>query len=279
MKSFKFLLLVFGFLFVVAFLTSCGDQEVEFSATESNTYESEENLEAAFEVISSLTFSGMDYVESNGMARVAESDALLNCAVLTIGGKKDNGQLEIDFGDGCTGPDGRIYKGTIILEFTGRRYEVGSIVHAVLQDFYIDDYKLEGTRKSTNVTENILHPKFEIEVTNGKITWPDESGTFATWDASRTHTWSISEGTGEIVLSIEGNANGVNRNGTEYYSEIVQPLVLKSGCLASSSYVPVQGMKKIVLEGNLDINVNYGNGSCDRTVSISVGRQTKDISF
>jgi hypothetical protein len=275
MKSVKFLILVFAALFVLAFVSSC-EKDVEFNTEETNTFNSEGNVETAFALVDNITNAGMFYVEENGMGeRVAAPGSELECAEITYSGTKSSGRLEIDFGDGCEAVDGQIWKGIVVLEYNGRRFEQGSIVYTVFNNFYIDGYKIEGAIKSTNISASLQSAKFDIEVTNGKLIWPDES--FATWNAERTHTWtSMNDG---LLLSIEGIATGKTTLGKEYSTEITQPLLLKSECVSSSSYVPVQGRKSITVGENLDIFVDYGNGSCDRTVSISVGRQTKDVTF
>ncbi|GEM_PF-2508655 len=282
MRRFNFLNLIFAIFFLTTFISSCSEDEVEFNTQESNTYESEENLEAVFDLVSSITNEGMIQVESNDeMGRIAQSSGILTMATVTFSGDKESGRVEIDFGTtGVTGPDGRTWKGVVVLEYDGRRYIPGSVVYTVFEDFYIDEYKIEGSRVSTNITENINQPKFQVVVTNGKLTWPGEEGLVATWSCNRTHTWTINQDF-SFSLSIQGTANGVNTLGQEYSTLIyeIDPLILKSECISSSAFIPVQGSKTISSVEDLQIDVYYGAGTCDRTVMIKIGKQTKEVHF
>ena len=274
MKSIRFLMVLSTALFVLALISSC-EEEAEFTAEESDTYTTDGNVESAFVLVDNITNTGMTYVEENGMGRIAAISSEFECAVLTYSGTKSSGRLEVDFGDGCTAADGRVWKGKIVLEYTGRRYVEGSIVFTIFNEFYIDGYKVEGTIKSTTVSASLSEAVFNVEVVAGKLTWPDES--FATWNAERTHTWSISQS--GLVLAVDGIANGVNALGTVYQTEITQPLIFKSECVPTSSYVAIQGKKSIKVGENLDILFDYGSGACDRLVSITIGRLTKDVNF
>ena len=209
------------------------------------------------------------------MGRTAASQSVLDCATVTLGGTKSSGVLDIDFGDGCTAIDGRVWKGKISLKYTGRRFVEGSYVTTTFTNFYIDGFKIEGNVKSTTVSANLQQAVFNVVVTNGKLIWPDES--FATWNAERTHTWSITDN--GLSLSVEGNASGVNVFGNEYATEITQALIFKSECIPSSAYIAIQGRKTITVGENVNILVDYGTGACDRSVKISIGRQSKDINF
>ncbi len=277
MKSIQFLFVIFAALLLLAFVSSCEDKEVKFSEDETIAYSTDGSSEAAFASVEGVLNEGMNYVEENGMARTAATQSVLDCATLTLGGTKSSGVLDIDFGDGCTAIDGRVWQGKISLKYTGRRFVEGSYVTATFTNFYIDGYKIEGDVKSTTVSVNLQQAQatFNVLVTNGKLTWPDES--FATWNAERTHTWTISDN--GLSLSVEGTAYGVNVFGTEYSTEINQPLIFKSECVPSSAYIAIQGIKTITVGEDLSILVDYGAGACDRSVKISIGRQSKDVNF
>ncbi len=269
----RFLLFVFAALFLLAFISSC-EKEVEFNEDETNTFTSDGDTENTFSVVESIINEGMQYVEDNGIERTAATSPEFECATITLSGTKASGNIKIDFGNGCTAAGGKVWKGIVILEYSGRRYEAGSIVQTIFQDFHIDDIKIEGNVKSTTVSSSLQGAIFDVVVTNGKLTWPDQ--TFATWNADRTHNWSFtSEG---LMLSVEGTANGITRFGKDYTTEITQALIYKSECISKSAYMAIQGRKSILV-GELEILVDYGNGACDRTATISVGRETKDVNF
>lgn len=257
-------------------LNACTDEgETSFTEAETSGYESAETLEESFDVIEAITIAGIEYAESEHSGRTTV-DAEIVCAKLTLSGTIEDGRLEINFGNqGCEGPDGRIRKGTVIIEWMGKRFQKGSKITTLLKDFHIGDYKLEGTRLVTNVSESLTNPVFDIEVTNGKLTWADS--TYATWQAARTQNWTIEND--KVTLSITGSTNGLTKAGSEYTTEITEPLIIESSCLAQRNYLPSKGNKLISLKNANDVNVNYGDGTCDQVFTVSIGTYSKEVHF
>jgi len=173
--------------------------------------------------------------------------------------------MTIDFGtDGCTGVDGRVRKGKIVVNLTDTLTNIGAVRTATFVDFYVDNAHLEGTRTITNDGLNgDGNLTFSRSVTGGKITYPD--GEFTTWEAS--HTMELTEGAAtptwlDNVWEISGGAAGVTRNGKAFTSEITTPLVRKRVC----RWV-VSGVKNITIDSKT-LTVDYGDGSCDRKATV-----------
>ena len=101
------------FSFALIFFMACEDIEdkpqVVFDEEEKSAYEGEESAETYFDVIESITNSAIQHAESNTGGRITEStDPELACATVSFEGDKQMGRLEINFGDGCEGPDGKV---------------------------------------------------------------------------------------------------------------------------------------------------------------------------
>jgi len=173
--------------------------------------------------------------------------------------------MTIDFGtEGCTGPDGRIRKGQIVVTLTDTLIIPGAVRTATFVDFYVDGALIEGTRTLTNQglsTDGNL--SFSRTVTGGKITFPN--GESSNWEAS--HTMNLVEGANtptwlDNVWEISGGATGVNRNGRAYTTEILTPLVRKRLCRWT-----VSGTKILTIDGKV-LTIDYGNGDCDRKATV-----------
>lgn len=173
--------------------------------------------------------------------------------------------MTIDFGtDGCTGVDGRVRKGQIVVNLTDTLTNAGAVRTATFVDFYVDGAKIEGTRNLTNQGPNANgNLSFSRTVVGGKITFPD--GEIASWEAN--HTVVLIDGANtptwlDNVWEVSGNASGVTRNGRAFTSEITTPLLRKRTC----RWV-VSGVKSITIDGKT-ITVDYGDGTCDRKATV-----------
>jgi hypothetical protein len=84
------------------------------------------------------------------------------------------------------------------------------------------------------------------------------------------HTITFGDSFEDYVLEVEGTAAGTTRLGSEYEAATVTPLVFKSSC-RGAIYLPVQGAKTINVPNRREITVDYGDGDCDNSFTVSVG--------
>jgi hypothetical protein len=188
------------------------------------------------------------------------------------------GEIIIDFGSGCTDAQGTIRKGKLIINYQGKRFLPGSIITTQYQNYIINEVKLEGTRTLTNISASSLNaPKFRIELANGRVVWPD--GTFSTREHCFVRTWLRAANPlndAMVVEPCEGNtftAAGINRNGKEYQMTILEPIHFKRGCP-----IAVKGVKQFIdKKTGKVLLVNYGNGECDRSISLTIDGTTRAV--
>ncbi|MCX7636309.1 MAG: hypothetical protein N2044_00545 [Cyclobacteriaceae bacterium] len=188
------------------------------------------------------------------------------------------GTIVIDFGSGCTDLIGNVRKGKIIINFSGRRFMPGSSVVTTFNGYSFNDIGISGVRTLTTLNESTeTSPKFKIELEDGQAEWPD--GTVATREHCLVRQWirAANPVNDQLVVTqcsgVTNAASGTNRRGRAYTMKIIQPLIYKRGCP-----VAVSGTKEFtdVTSGKV-ITVDYGDGSCDRTVTISVNGQTRSF--
>lgn len=196
----------------------------------------------------------------------------------------------LDFGTvGCPGPDGRVRKGKIIIEYTNRLTIPGAVATTTFDRFFVDAINVNGTHKITNISDNPTPPaniarKFKVEVINGKLTKPN--GDYIEWNSIKTITQIEGLITPDFprddVFKIEGSANGKVRRGNllvRWESTITEPLIRRFTC----RWI-VRGKIRTV-RANLPNNsrwvavLDFGNGICDNLATLTINGITRQITL
>lgn len=264
---------IFILLFSLSGILSC-DQDTESTEPDLSGAEQEALYDETFEEVDGITESALDFFNMNARTTEDTEDEFIRC------GKKthdfENKTITIDFGDGCEGPGGRIRKGKIIIKYTDRMFNPGAVITITFEDFYISDIKIEGVITRTNISTSLDdNPKFRIDLTGGKLTWPD--GTFATREMSHIRTWIRSGSPRQDEFTIEGYSSGMNRRGYTYEIIITNTLHFRRACWVSRVFIPVEGTKLIQIEGKDDMMIDYGDGTCDTLATITVNGVSREV--
>jgi hypothetical protein len=202
---------------------------------------------------------------------------------ITPKGINPSGTILIDFG--TTGiksvVDGRTRKGKIQIVYTGRYREVGSIHTLTLDNYYIDGIKVEGTKVLTHTNDNNALIT-SINETGGKVTFTD--GKTIEWNSERTRKWDTHNTFFDLtddLVTVAGTATGKSREGVNFTTVIqnTSPLVWKVSCLSVSNYVAVSGILKITPATGPEYTVDYGDGNCNKDVTVSAGGISKTITL
>jgi hypothetical protein len=182
--------------------------------------------------------------------------------------------VTIDFGAGFNCPDGKFRKGKIVLHFTGPIRRPGSVLTITLVAFHVGRVKIEGTKVITNLSEN-GNTKFSIQVTDGKVTFPNGRG----YQHERLKYIQQVEGgsTSEItddVFTIEGRSQTKYNNGVVITMNTEGALVKKVICPWIS-----EGILKIKVNDR-EFLLDYAypaNGDCDNKALLSWNGKTRII--
>ncbi len=264
-----FLLLMAGILV----LTAC-DKDGEIQSVDVSVAELEAAYDDAYEEVDAIVESTLSFFDVAGRVAEGEEDEIIRCGVKTH--DFENKTITIDFGDGCVGRGNRMRKGKIIITYTDRKFIPGSTATITFEGFSINDIEVEGIRTRTNVSSTIYdNPSFTITLENGKMTWPD--GTFAERNVTHTRTWERSGSPLNDSFVVEGSSEGINRNGVSYTVRIMAPVRYKRACWSSGVFIPVEGIKLVEREGMEDVLVDYGDGTCDNLVTITVNGVSKEV--
>jgi hypothetical protein len=230
------------------------NEAVLAEADEDFYYEDVDDLTAAA-VENSLSSSG----------KVQEDDRV-NGAVVTREGNEEGGTLRINFGSGVTDLRGKTRRGSIVITYSGRQDRANSTRELTFVDFYVGEVKIEGTRTITILEVSSTVTVEQIDVEDGRITWPD--GSIA---RRRLHRKRECHRDGNLLdrLIIYGTEEGNHRNGRGFYIEILEPLVFDRECVKSLEMPLAIDGKKLIKHGQREITVEYGDGDCDALVTIT----------
>ena len=169
--------------------------------------------------------------------------------------------VTINFGDGCTGKDGKVRKGKIVSIYTKPAFMPGAVVSTTFLGYQVDSFAVAGTHKVTN-TSNGRKISFKIEVINGKIT-NTNTDFWHKHDAEREFTqldgWDSDTNPMRNGYKITGSTKGSNSNGGSYKTQTESPLIRKFDCRWIS-----RGILKVWWNDNqVAANLNFGDGTCD----------------
>jgi len=183
------------------------------------------------------------------------------CVTVTIDTLSFPFTVTIDFGStNCLCNDGKWRKGKIHVEHTGPYWAPGTVITTTLEDYFVNNHQVTGTKIATNQGPNSSgNPTWTVNV-DGQVIKPN--GGVITWIADRMREWSQGHNTPFLwwddVYLISGSHNVVAANGNTLSATTTQPLQVALNCFwIKSGIIEFQ-------HSNLPLIVlDYGDGSCD----------------
>jgi len=280
------------------FLVCCQSEPIDFTSDDSVNLQNEVSADAYSSDThdishlavgsSDATFSGREVSGRKIILTIADALKRFDCASIVLETAADNtflrpkGTITIDFGAaGCKDLKGNLRKGKIVINYIGRRYYPNSSIITTFDGYQVNNTKVEGT---LNVTYSNLSSGDKIifteTLTDGKVTWADGSTTIRTESKTIEWTRSVLNPITDQWKITSGNfsnytAAGVNKKGLVYEMKIVEPLIYTRQCIATSKgTVPVAGVKELLV-GSKRISADYGDGNCDKQVTITIKGKSK----
>ncbi|HEV8513600.1 MAG TPA: hypothetical protein VGQ59_09995 [Cyclobacteriaceae bacterium] len=273
-----------------------GDTQNVNSESVSDSYTSE-TADMSTVVVSSVSATryGTTGRVSGAITGLEAIDSRLTGAEITLtpgqGSTKDNpnGIIIINFGTTGVTTNGVLRKGRILISYSGRK-NAGQSVRTLSYDGYSrngvafsNTMYFSITNRGTLGTLDSTH--FTHRLSGGLLTFPDGSTIVresdynitlefdATTHFLKTVTLFADAGTNSALHS----ATGTTRALKEYQMDITEPLVYKVECLATKNYFAVSGEKTIKVDNKVTYTIDYGDGTCDNTVTISVGGKSATV--
>lgn len=282
--------------------TASLDQEVTNSSVETSV-EVQAEADKLQADVSELekTFSSL----INARTQEDTSVTFKRCATVTFSKNLVAGTrtVVIDYGTGCTDSitsGGTVVtitkKGKVTMVYSGRwnlLNTVKTVAFAGYNTTITKDGKtlsrtINGTRKVTNLSSISFDngtltgtPKFRYE-NNLTIDLPaiddDRPAKTVTYISDKTRTWSKGFGSFspfDDEFTVTGTFSGTNRKGVAYKAEIMEAITHKTACWKSNIFMPVSGKIKYTTPRG-DATVDYGDGTCDKKVTVTINGRTYD---
>lgn len=192
--------------------------------------------------------------------------------VITLDTAGTNKTITIDWGSSnCTCNDGKTRRGKLVTTFTGSYFATGTVMTHTPVDYYVNNNKVEGTKVVTNMGLNTSgQPYYNVDV-NGTVTM--STGEIIDYTSSRVRTFTSGYTTPSVFIDDEYEitltSNATVTNGDSYEAHTTSPLQIKVGC----GYIK-KGVLSITPTGKPERVIDYGDGTCDATFTITVNGHT-----
>lgn len=263
MKTLRLIYIVVIAFSLLQFTSGCRKEKVA-DGPDYNVLKDHSLAESNFDDASSI----MDEAAGGTMNYKSENTLLGACAQFTNDTISMPHTITVDFGtSNCLCGDGKYRRGSIMATYTGAYRDSGTVITITFNNYFVNNNQVLGTRTVTNEGTNINGNLWYSIHVSGSIVKANSGGTI-TWNSDRTREWIQGESTPALfddVWLISGTANGVNANGTNFTVTITTPLRKEAGC---SHFV--SGIVVVTRSGKPDITVDYGNGTCDSDVIITI---------
>lgn len=189
--------------------------------------------------------------------------------------------VTIDFGEACEGQYGRVRSGKVIVTYTGSIHS-GATKNISFDNYFVNGHQLEGSVKVVSLGRNgDGHLTTQRTLSDFKVIFSG-GRTFIT-NGSTTRVWIEGEGDGipgNEKFEITGAYDGEDDKGNTFTRQITNPIIADWGCLSEDKFVRVSG--EITMTINIGSNetvrvLDYGDGECDNTVTVTINGQTFTI--
>ena len=212
---------------------------------------------------------------NEGKSTSGEGDFYLgSCSVITIDNTADPRVITIGFGDGCTGKDGKVRSGKIIITSTSFA-DASSERIKTFEDFYVDGRKVEGAVNKIITISRQDHSRVAEISEDITIIFPYEGGTaHRVATLIREYQFNKSGVSGDNMVTSYGTVEFTRVNGLKVTktNSASDPLVFKVSC-----HRIVSGVVTITASDNRSWTIDYGDGECDNLATITSGDNTRII--
>lgn len=215
----------------------------------------------------------LNYSITTGKSDVAECNAVIT--VETPAASKFPKTITLDYGTGCTDPEGNFRAGKIVVHITGPYWEKNTVRQSKLVDYRYNDLKISGERKEMNKGKNDKG-YYLFEVKNTEIIGNTNGELIVERKLDRSRTYNRGTNLSSNVddeVWITGSSL-VKKKGKETIQEITTPLYRKVSCQHFMSGIITTFIKKEKVA-----ELNYGDGVCDDKAIWSNGTISKEITL
>lgn len=268
--------LVFGILMMasmVLIFASCQkDEETDPTqadrTTEVDATKDDALADKLFSELTDITDEAMRNNEKSLKGMLTDTIFMGPCVTVTLDTFNFPFTITIDFGDvNCECNDGKFRRGKIHVEHSGPYWAVGTVITTTLEDYYVNNHQVIGTKIATNQGLNSNNnPTWTIHV-DGQVIKPN--GGVITWIGDRMREWSEGHNTPWIwwddVYMLTGSHNVTASNGATLSVTIVEGLQIALNC-----YWIEAGILELNHSDNPLLVLDYGDGTCDNDAVVYI---------
>lgn len=190
-----------------------------------------------------------------------------SCAQISIDTTVNPHTMTVDFGStNCLCGDGRYRRGIIQVNYTGKYRDSGTVINVTFNNYYVNDNKIMGSKTITNLGRNSNNNLNWSVLVSGSVL--KANGNLISWNSTRNREWIAGESTLTVwddAYFISGSANGISANGNTFSVTITNPLKKEIGCKHF-----VSGTFDLNISGKSTRTVDFGNGVCDYTATVTI---------
>ena len=186
--------------------------------------------------------------------------------------------LIVDFGNSnilYPNPGGKLRKGKIISEFTGKYHDSLSIINISFDNYQVNNYLVEGEIVIINNGKNIQGNSVYL-ISSNNMSVSNNSRGKIDWQVNISKEWINGEETffnkNDDAFILNGTSSGNSTNNNNFSSTIMSPLIIEYNCLYGC--LVTSGEVKLTPDGYEDRIIDYGNEGCDCNVVIITNSET-----
>jgi hypothetical protein len=267
-------------LLSIALFTACdndsllrNDESEEVSIAEVSSL-AENETDEALEIMKQVEYS----ISASANSRVSEWD--YPCASITH--DEIAKTITLDFGTSCVGPYGRTRSGKMNIQYSGELNDNVSNRIITFENYSVNNKGVIGQIELRDIAENldgtIQSTKKLVDLT---VSFPN--GKTVTYNGSRTRLWMEGlrdEDPTNNVFEITGSIEGLWSTGRSFTHKIVEPIIIDWSCASAGKFARISGLVEIEkLNGFISRTrtINYGNGECDNSITVTIGNRTFEI--
>ncbi len=298
MKSNRFLSVTMGVATVAGLMfTSCRKD----NSNDNDTSSSADNnmAEHYSNDIVSIAAQGSDAGSTTTYRLGNDEETLSSCATVAV--DTVNKIVTVTFNGGnCL--DGRTRSGTLTINYSAstlgaRHYrDPGFSCTITSSNYVVDGNQVNIINKTitnttaagfnpatTNLTWNVSATMNIIKANNGgTVSWTCNRTTtlLNTSDANVYHGSSTAISWGQARIGITGSANGTTAAGDHFTATVTSQLIRDfGGCNIGGRHPFIQGTMDFTPGAKATRHIDFGNGSCDNTATVTIGSHTYTVTM
>jgi len=179
--------------------------------------------------------------------------------------------ITLDYGEGITLLNGKVFSGKIVIEISGTRKDPDYTRRVTYDNFGVDSLTIEGSSVVTIDRDNDVFRNITSDLTctlsSGMVIYHHSERTWEWLEGMDTDTDQSDD-----VIRITGYTTAENSDNDTYSKEIVEPLIRKKDC----RFI-VQGVVTITINNELISSLDYGDGECNNIAILTKDGETFEV--